>query len=52
MVSCDCKQGKRGKCRFAISAIDQTLELFQDPSQRLLHEQIKRLLSTPMATRL
>lgn len=46
-VTCDCKQGKRSRCRFAISAIDQTLELLQNPTQHLIHEQIIKLIDTP-----
>ena len=52
MVTCKCLNGKRGKCRLGLSAIDQTLEMLTDTSRTQLHERLIKNIGTPNGKRI
>ena len=47
MISCKCLNGKQGKCRLGLSAIDQTIEMLTDKTQHHLHDRLIKNLGTP-----
>ena len=47
MVTCKCLNGKRGRCRLSLSAVDQTLEMLADSTRVQLHERLIKNIGTP-----
>ena len=47
MVACRCLNGKRGRCRLGLSALDQTLEMLTDTTHVQLHERLIQSIGTP-----
>lgn len=47
MVTCNCLNGKQGRCRLGLSAIDQTIEMLTDSMHLPMHTRIIKELGTP-----
>ena len=47
MVACKCLNGKRGRCRLSLSALDQTLEMLTDTTHVQLHDRLIQNIGTP-----
>ena len=52
MVTCKCLNGKRGRCRPGLSAVDQTLEMLTDTTHVQLHERLIKYRYAKMGKRL